>query len=84
MGFYKSYGKDDSLMKPILPKNITLWQDRQTAILQEFMHKLGITVHRSPKYHEDISDKGIEYSRGYAKNNYWRLPISEKQTKENF
>ena len=56
----------------------------ERTLLQESMHQIGITVHRSPKCHAELAGEGVEYSWGFSKNAYRRLPMSEKRSKEKF
>ena len=56
----------------------------KVTLLQEIMGRLDITVHRSPKCHAKLAGEGIEYSWGFAKNAYRRLPLSAKRSKDKF
>ena len=56
----------------------------EVTLLQEILGRLGVIVHRSPKCHAELAGEGIEYSWGFAKNFYRRLPICEKRTKDKF
>ena len=56
----------------------------EVTLLQEKLSTLGVTVHRSPKCHAELAGEGIEYSWGFCKNAYRRLPICEKRTKDKF
>ena len=51
------------------------------TLLQEKLQTLGISVHRSPKCHSKLAGEGIEYSWGFAKNWYRRLPLKLKRRK---
>ena len=56
----------------------------EVTLLQEKLSTLGVTVHRLPKCHAELTGEGIEYSWGFCKNAYRRLPICEKRTKDKF
>ncbi len=53
-------------------------------MLQSMGTKMGVLVDCTPKCHPELTGKGIEYSRGCAKNCYRKLPISKKKRMENF
>ena len=54
------------------------------TLLQEKLATLGIQVYHSPKCHSELAGEDIEYSWGFAKNWYRRLPLKMKKSKENF
>ena len=56
----------------------------ETNILQDTLLKRGIVVIKSPKCHAELAGEGIEYTWGFVKNIYRRMPLSQKRSKENF
>ena len=55
-----------------------------TTLLQETLGKRGVIVIRTPKCHSEVAGEGVEYSWGSDKNDYRRLPLHLKKSKENF
>ena len=88
--YYTLTGKKDILLNIIPGTNICELMDNTSDFLHkvtlwiEVMRRLDITVHRLPKFHAQLAGEGIEYSWGFAKNVYCRLPILMKQTKDKF
>ena len=66
-----------------LMENCSDFQNEVT-LLQEIMSQLGVTVHRLPKCHAKLAGKGIEYTWGFSKNAYRRLPLRLKRKKDKF
>ena len=56
----------------------------ELTFLQEKLKTLNVEVHRSPKCHSELAGEGIEYSWGFAKNYYRRLPLKLKRSKDKF
>ena len=56
----------------------------ETNLLQDTLIKRGIVIIKSPKCHAELAGEGIEYTWGFVKNIYRRLPLSHKQSKESF
>jgi hypothetical protein len=90
MKYYTMTGSKDLYGNVIPGTNLAELMDNTTdfvnkvTLLQEVLGRLGVTVHRSPKCHAELADEGIEYSWGFVKNFYRRLPLCKKRTKDNF
>ena len=56
----------------------------ETSLLQDTLAKRGVHVMRTPKGHSEVAGEGIEYAWGNTKNNYRRLPMKDKSSKEKF
>ena len=52
--------------------------------LQYTGRKLGATVDRTPKCHQELAGKAIEYSWGCAKSIYGMLKLKDKRGKANY
>ena len=69
-----------------LVKLMDIFQEflNKITCLQEVLGRLGVTVHCSPKYHDELAGEIIEYSWGFSKNFYCCFPICKKRKKETF
>jgi len=56
----------------------------ELSALQLLGQEIGITVDATPKYHAELAGEGIEYSWGYSKGLYRRMPLSSKKGRKNF
>ena len=56
----------------------------ETTLLQDTLAKRGVNVIRTPKAHAELAGEGIEYTWGNTKNNYRRLPMKDKSSKDKF
>ena len=79
-----SYGfVDKSFSLKQIMANTTDFQNEE-SLLQSKGRELGVLVDRSPKCHCEIAGEGIEYSWGFSKNRYRRLPLKNKRKKDEF
>ena len=53
----------------------------ELTLLQYHASKLGVVLDRSPKCHPEIAGEGIEYGWAFSKQEYRRLPITLKRSK---
>ena len=83
--YYTVNGTKDWYMNIITGTSLTDMMEshsdfaNEKTLLQENLSKLGIEVHRSPKYHSELAGEGIKYSWGFAKKYYRRLPLKLKR-----
>ena len=79
-----SYGLVDKTYALNYIMSNTVDFQNEESLLQTNGRKLGVLIDRSPKCHCEVAGEGIEYSWGFAKNRYRRLPLKEKRKKEEF
>ncbi|KAI2493759.1 hypothetical protein MHU86_20764 [Fragilaria crotonensis] len=58
-------------------------KEEDTA-LEYLGSQLGVTVRLTPKFYAELAGKGVEYSWAHSKSFYRRLPLSQKNGRDNF
>ena len=63
--------------------NCTDFRQEESA-LEHLGRTRGVLVDKTPKFHAELAGEGIEYSWGFLKGIYRRIPLEEKKGKTKF
>ena len=75
--------RDKELSLVEILSSCTDFLDEETA-LEHLGRSRGVMVDKTPKFHAELAGEGIEYSWGFLKGKYRRLPLEDKKGKSKF